>query len=484
MLKLTNVLKNLDITMLDMALEKSYKGHRHKSEVLDFIKNEESYKNEMFAALKDGSWEKYISYTEMEKSNSNGKTRHIFCPSLQTRILQHLLLVILNPLYTKVDNKNSLNCKEGCGITANLKKNSVMKRMKNIFYDKRHLKYGLIIDQRKCYEHVHSKLFRKYLKKFTDDKWLIDFAVKICFVNDELPIGTPTSPFVHNLIMLEFDYWVKSVSKNSVRYADDNFIAFETKEEANAMKWRIMNFWWYNFHIRAKRHTIRIFPLDDTPTYFCGYIYVRNSTKTVCDHNKGYTRIRRMTAKKAKKVQNGKSFASYYGMLKHADAYKLIKKITNKKPYIMDFAVLQKQIKLDRGKFDVKTVDIREIVGIKISLIDYEIRYGKTRDKKISNDNKKLGLVNEKKSSDEPKGLVPNWIKCIIMIDEIDEFGNKTGRKLAREFHGNYTYLIDYLLKCEKTYPKEKLIPIYNTEIEFSGGFIFKGSTNQIEYFE
>lgn len=95
--------------------------------------------------------------------------------------------------------------------------------MKNIFYDRLDLSYCLVIDQRKCYEHIKEKYFRKAIKKIVADKKLIDFAVNICFVNNKLPIGTPTSPFAHHILMLSFDYFAKSLTKECVRYADDNF---------------------------------------------------------------------------------------------------------------------------------------------------------------------------------------------------------------------------------------------------------------------
>lgn len=480
MRKLTNVLDKIDDYTVSRAIEKSYNGHKYKTEVIRFMRNEEENKAEILASLKNGDWEKYIEYVEMDKHNSNGKTRHIFCPSLRTRILQHLFLVLLEPYYNRVDNKNALNCKKECGITAKMKKNSVMKRLKNIFYDKRQLTYGLIIDQRKCYEHVSPKLFRKYAKRFTDDKWFIDFAVKICFVNGKLPIGTPTSPFVHNIIMYEFDCWVKSVTRYSVRYADDNFLAFETKEEANAMKWRIMNFWWYNFHIRAKRHTIRIFPLENTPTYFCGYIYVRNGCKTVCDHNKGYTRVRRMTVKKAKKCTTNESYASYYGLLKHADSYKLLFNIEKN----MKLTELTANNKIDRGEFDAKNIDIKDILGMPFTLVKYEMRYPTSKKSATEADKaSKKGIVcGENKDDNEVK--MPNWIKCLIKIDEVAPDGSFTNRKLAREFHGDYRYLIEFLMLCEKRYGKENLLPIEDAEIESSSGYIFKGSTKQREYFD
>lgn len=57
--------------------------------------------------------------------------------------------------------------------------------------------------------------------------------IDVSFVSGELPIGTPTSPFIHHLLMKDFDDLAKRIAPFSLRYADDNFLAFYTKEDAN-----------------------------------------------------------------------------------------------------------------------------------------------------------------------------------------------------------------------------------------------------------
>lgn len=59
---------------------------------------------------------------------------------------------------------NGLNCKPGFGITASSKSRSLIKKMKHVYYDRLDLKYCLVIDQRKCYNHVKTKCLEKYLR--------------------------------------------------------------------------------------------------------------------------------------------------------------------------------------------------------------------------------------------------------------------------------------------------------------------------------
>jgi hypothetical protein len=89
---------------------------------------------------------------------------------------------------------------------------------------------------------------------------------------------------------------------------------------------------------------------------------------------------------------------------------------------------------------------------MKFDIYDYEIRY---------------------------KDEEPNWIKCLIGLHD-----KESGKQLALEFHGNYQYLYNYLLKCEETYSKEEMLPIEDVELEDASGLIFKGSTNMFKYIE
>lgn len=243
----------------------------------------------------------------------------------------------------------------------------------------------------------------------------------------------------------------KRIAPFSLRYADDNFLAFYTKEDANTAKWRIKNYWWYELKIRSKRHTCIITDMD-RPLDFCGYVFHRNN-KGVSEHNKGYVTIRKRVAKDAKKCITNESWSSYFGLLKHCDSYSLMSKIEN----IMKLRDLTSTIRIDK-KMDADSIDVKNLEGIVFDIVNYEIR----------SNNK-----NE-----------PNWIKCLIGIPETNKEGIPTGRKLAREFHGNYQGIVNFISKCELTYGKDAILPITDVEIENRCGYVFKGSTNRLEYID
>jgi hypothetical protein len=145
------------------------------------------------------------------------------------------------------------------------------------------------------------------------------------------------------------------------------------------------------------------------------------------------------------------NWSSYYGLMKRADLWNEMNRIQDE----MKLELLTEKIRINRN-LDAPTIDIKELVGIKFDIKDYDLR----RDK-------------------EGKA---NWIKCLIGIPEFDFYGNPTGRKLAKEFHGGYSGIVDWIVEVEKQYKKEDILPLEEVEVINQSGYIFKGSTNQLVY--
>lgn len=434
------------------AMANAAKGHSNKDEVGRMMANANSYAQSVLASITNGEYRKHLKYRKLIKQNPNGKVRHIDSPMLFTFVLQHLFNIMAKPLYDWHDNYNGVNCKPGCGITSSDKANSVIHRLKHLVYDRRDLHYCLIIDQRKCYEHIRPKIFRKAMRKLTDDRELVEFGIAVSFVDGHLPIGTPTSPLLHHIVMLDFDQWSKQAAPFATRYADDCIFATYTKEDANALKWRVQNYWWYNLQLRAKASAIRLQPLDKEIS-FCGYVVHRNPDKGVADHNKGFTTLRQNIRARASRCKRDESWASYYGLMSHADAYNLMIKIETK----MKLRQLTEKIRINRN-LDAPNINPKDLVGKQFTVYDYDIKC-------------------------DSKGT-PNWIKCLIGIEEKDEEGNPTGKMKAFEFHGAYMYIVEFMSMAEKAFGKQNMLPLEEMEIENQCGFIFKGSTNQMEYIQ
>ena len=63
--------------------------------------------------------------------------------------------------------------------------------------------------------------------------------------------------------------------------------------------------------------------------------------------------------------------------------------------------------------------------------------------------------------------------------------GMPTGREIVREMHGDYAGIHRYIRSAERAFGgKQAILPIEDAEIINSCGYIFKGSTNMMEYIE
>ena len=69
----------------------------------------------------------------------------------------------------------------------------------------------------------------------------LECLLSLCMLNNGLPQGTPTSPFLTNLVMVEYDYkiteYLKSLGAGYIytRYADDILISNKGKFNFNAI---------------------------------------------------------------------------------------------------------------------------------------------------------------------------------------------------------------------------------------------------------
>ena len=76
-----------------------------------------------------------------------------------------------------------------------------------------------------------------------------------------------------------------------------------------------------------------------------------------------------------------------------------------------------------------------------------------------------------------------NWMKALIGIPEVNaETGTATGRIRAYEYHGNYQGIIRWLRCLEAS--GIDFLPIEEGRIVNECGYIYEGSTNQIQFIE
>lgn len=425
--------------LAEKAIRKSAKGHSSKRQVREWIANLPERSAWLCSIVNDGSYIRHIKYRRTSIISS-GKRRKIDSPDLTTMCLQIIWLMLIDEWYKQRDPNVAMNCKVRHGITSKDNRYSVIHKMKSVMYDKRNYKYAVVMDQRKCYEHVRISKWRSEMRNIKLPNDWIKFGSDVCFLNGTLPIGTPSSPMAHHLFMLRFDIRFKRIFPYFIRYADDIFIPCETKDEACSVKWRVQNYWWYVYGMRAKRGTSRVIPLR-CKLDFCGYVFHRNKRPDKGSHNKGFTFVRKSILSSARNCSEN-NFPSYFGILIHADARSEIKKLCE----YMKLSDITEKVKVKRDNMDAPHVEIKDLEGKIINVYDYVIR--------------------------KDKNGQPNWIKVLIGIKEGDS-------EAAKEFHGNFQGIINFICLCEQKFNRN-FMPIIDAKIVNQCGYIFEGSTYQV----
>ena len=442
------------------------KGRANGKAAKDWLSDKEANRSRILSEAL--SMAPATEYRQLEKTNANGKVRQIDAPSFGTLVIQHLWMEMVMPFYKRVEPGVARNCLPGRGVTAEQREGSVLKEAKRLFYDRRELQYLVCADQRQCYHRITPRAYRIGMKALRDRvlggsaaedrreafdfwRWLTDLGEQVSFVDGRLPIGTPTSPLVHHIAMLPFDLWLKEQFPWAIRYADNAWVATETKEQANQALWRIRQYWWYVYGLRAKRHTAGVMAIGEEGADLCGYVVKRFPHNTATSHDKGLTLMRPATLRRAVRCRDDKSWASYFGLMKAADCYGIMQEIERR----MKLTELTKRVRIDRS-MDAKHIEMKDLEGKAHNVYKYEIRRGKDGD---------------------------NWMKALIGIPEVDqESGKPTGRIRAYEYHGNYQGIIRWLRELEQS--GIDFLPIEEGRIVNECGFIYEGSTNQMEFIE
>ena len=428
------------------AFFKASEGRNKKSAVVEFENNLDDNCNIIADIINSGKVSEYVKYIKLRRKNTNGKWRDIDAPTFFTLVMQHVWIMLVKPLYMAKETGIARNCIEGRGICSDDIDKGLLRPMRRLFYDMRQYSHLVCIDERKCYEHTTVKAYRKGMKAIGARRELIDFGEAVGFVRGILPIGTPTSPLMHHIAVYPFDVWLNGNYPHALRYADNVFVPALTLEEGHHAMWRIKMFWWYELGVRSKSTEQRVVAINDKPVDICGFSICRFEPRKD-NHGKGLTRIRKSIWHNAIHAETEESWASYFGILSHADCYRsLVKKCKE-----MKLEELTSRCKLKRT-MDAIEYDPREVLEIgSFDIIDYEI----LKDKKTHED---------------------NWINLFC--------GRKkegTNKLKAFAFHGNMKCIYMWIRMLEEEFGGKSFLPIEDVRLIKRRGYLLDGTAEVIE---
>ena len=359
---------------LEAVFKAYYSCRNNKRNTINALTFELDYENnliQLWKELNDGSYQpgKSIAFIVHKPVQ-----REIFAADFRDRVVHHLIINKLNPLFEKEFIQDSFACRIGKGTHYGISRANkfIRKCSKNYKEDC----YVLKLDIEGFFMHINKEILFSRLQKFieaqykqNDKELVLEICHKIIFnsptenciikgaaknweglpknkslfhspQNSGLPIGNLTSQIFANFYMSAFDHFMKEELgiRYYGRYVDDFIIVHPNKEYLKALIPVISNY--LNDELKLKLHPKKIYLQHYTKgVKFLGTvikpnrIYIANRTKgNFYNAIKKYNQVIEVRRKPSREDQNAllSSMNSYLGIMKHYKTYNLRKRMLNK----------------------------------------------------------------------------------------------------------------------------------------------------------
>jgi len=304
--------KVISLENLYRASKNASKGKNSRKDVKRWNKNLDINIQKLYDELSNKT---YVVSGYYDFIIKDPKERIISRLPFKDRVVQHALMIYLEPIFRKYFISQTYSC---------IKRRGILKCSLDL---RRYLKdntteYALKLDVKKFYPSVNNEILKSLLKTKFKDKdllWLLDTIIDS---SKGLKLGNFTSQWFANLYLNKFDHWIKEQKriKYYQRYCDDLLILGNNKEELHLLRKEIESYLNNNLHLELSKY--QIFHISSRGIDFVGYV-----------HYRGYTKLRKSIKKKFIKMmkynRNNKSIASYKGWLKWGNCVNLQNKYLN-----------------------------------------------------------------------------------------------------------------------------------------------------------
>ncbi len=292
------------------------KGKKKRKDVIKFSVN---LIDNIFELHEDLVSKKYKHSLYKAFKITDPKARDIHKASVRDRLLHHAIYRILYPYFDKKFIFDSYSCRIGKGTLKAINRFQTLARKSS----KNNAKtvWVLKCDIKKFFANIDHEILKNILAKYIKDRdvlWLLSQIIDSFSLG--LPLGNLTSQLLVNIYMNEFDQFVKRKLKVKyyIRYADDFVIFSENKGHLQNLIPEISNFLDKNLKLTLHPNKVFIKTLA-SGVDFLGWINFPN-------HRVLRTSTKRRMFKGLNKNQSKETKASYYGLLKHGNTYKIYKK--------------------------------------------------------------------------------------------------------------------------------------------------------------
>jgi len=342
-----------------LAHANASRGRRNRKDVLKFESSLEPNLLQLQRELTDGTYRtsEYSVFTVYEP-----KERLIYRLPYRDRIVHWAIMLVVEPIWIKVFNRDTYACIKGRGIHPLLKKLRA-----DLCADPEGTRYCLKLDVRKFYPTIDHDIMKRVIRQKIKDARLLALLDGIIDSTDEgVPIGNYLSQFFANLYLAELDHILKEQFKVKYyyRYADDMVLLAPDKARLHAFLAAI------NHCLNSDRNLLlksnwQVFPVASRGIDFVGYVTRHTHCLARKENKKRLCRqVASLRRRGLPEHEVRLQAASRLGFMKHCDSNHLLK-IINMKNF--------SEVAGSQGNLTGDKYHIDRIVGREIHLKGYEV---------------------------------------------------------------------------------------------------------------
>lgn len=295
--------------------------------------------------------------------NEYGKERLISrLPFYPDRIVHHLLMLNLEPIWCKIFVRDTYACIKKRGIHDGLM------RVKKDLKDIEGTRYCLKIDVKKFYPSINHDILKSIIRKKIKDKNLLFILDEIIDSAPGVPIGNYLSQYFANLYLSYFDHYMKEIQqvKYYHRYADDIVILHNDKNYLHALLVNISDYFHQNLKLEVKKN-YQVFPVNSRGIDYLGY-------KTFHTHVLLRKSIKQRMFRSLRKINTSNyklKMSAYNGWLTHCNSINLQNKINDMKSF-KDLG-----INVINDSLTGEKIKISKVIGKDITVLKFKVTKSK-----------------------------------------------------------------------------------------------------------